>query len=117
MYERFYTSKKPLLINLAERFKDYDISVSKELYEFIHRQECNPHLDWKITELQKGNWNYNLLALNEKVWETAFDRNYINDIFQAEKVELDKIEEGNLKGDGHNSYIGRINTLIEEKLR
>ncbi|MFA6084244.1 hypothetical protein [Mucilaginibacter sp.] len=117
MYEKFYSSKNPLLVNLSERFKDYDISVSKQLYEFIHRQECNPQKDWTFSELRTGNWNYNLLALNEKVWDTAFDKKYINEIFHEEKVDLDKIEEGNLKGDGHKRYIERIDTLIDDKLR
>ena len=117
MYEKFYASKSPLLINLAERFKDYDISVSKELYEFIHREECNPQRNWKTSELQTGNWNYNLLALNEKVYEMAFDKSHLDKIFHSEKVELDKIEEGSLKGDGYKNYLEGINTLIAEKLR
>ena len=115
MYDRIYKSENAMLIKLAEQFKDKDITISSELFEFIKRKECNTYHNWKINELLTGNWNYTLLALNKGVWENAFDKDYLNNLFQKEKEELDKIDEGKLYGNGYPNYIIRVDSLIQEK--
>lgn len=125
MYNKMYKSKKPILVHLAEEFKNEDISLSKELFDFIKRKECDTMKSWQISEIQTGSWNYTLLSLNKNVWETAFDSQYVSQIFQHEKKELDKIDESKLlvdfksMNDGtdeNTKYIERVNKLIQQKL-
>ncbi len=119
MYNRIYMSKEPILIRLAEQFRQRKIDfarLSKELFEFIKKKECNTECNWKLHELSSGNWNYKLLALNDVVWETAFDINYLSEIFKEEKKELDAIDEGGFSGDGYPNYLIRVDNLIHKKL-
>jgi len=72
MFELFYKSNEAQLINLCERFKNLRISIVKELFEFINREECNSRKLWTINNLERQGLNYILLALNENVWSTVF---------------------------------------------
>lgn len=116
MYYRFYKSENAMIIKLAEDFKKEDNTFSEELLEFIKRKECNPFKNWNIEELLEGNWNYTLLAINQRVWETAFDINYLNNIFHIEKNEIDKIDADKLYSNEFENYYKRIEAIIEEKL-
>jgi hypothetical protein len=116
MYNRLYESKNPMLVKLAEQFRDKDIGFSRELFEFIKRKECNREHSWQLSEIQTGSWNYTLLTLNETVWKTAFDFQYLSRLFQNERKELDAIDEGGLYGDGYPKYLDRVDILIHQKL-
>jgi hypothetical protein len=116
MYNRLYESKNPMLIKLAEQFRDKDIGLSRELFDFIKRKECSTEQSWQLSEIQTGSWNYTLLTLNETVWKTAFDFQYLSRLFQNEKKELDAIVEGRLYRDGYPKYLERVDRLIHQKL-
>lgn len=120
MYNRMYKSKNPILIRLAEQFKKQKIDfarLSSELFEFIKKKECNTIRIWNLNELSSGSWNFKLLALNNVVWETAFDIKYLSDIFKEEKEELDAIDEGSLYDDGYPNYLIRVDNLIHNKFK
>lgn len=119
MYSRIYASNKPILVRLAEQFKKREVDfarLSRELFEFVKKKECNTELTWKLNELSSGSWNYKILALNDNVWETAFDVNYLLEIFKDEKRELDTIDEGGLCGEGYPNYLIRVDNIIHKKL-
>jgi hypothetical protein len=117
MFNKFYSSEKATLIRFAEQFKSKNIVISSELFDFIKRKECDPKHNWEINEIISGEWNYTLLTLNQRVWETAFDKTYLNNIFQREKVELDKIDAGKITSEeGYLNHLKRIDSIIHEKL-
>lgn len=116
MYNRIYESKRPLLLKLAEEFRDSDIALSNELFDFVKRKECNTKKTWQINEILSGSWNYTLLALNKAVWETAFDINYLSQLFKDEKNELNAIDEGRLKEEEYHKYLRLVDELIHKKL-
>lgn len=119
MYERIYSSKIPILVRLAEQFRKCEIDfarLSEELYEFIKKKECDTDRTWQLKELSSGSWNYTLLALNNSVWERAFDIRYISEIFQTEKRKLDAIDESELYSDEYSNYLVGIDNLILDKL-
>ena len=117
LFDRFYKSEDPILIKVAEQFKTKNISLSAELFEFIKRKECNPTCIWDINEIVTGSWNYTLLALNERVWETAFNIDFMNNLFKNEKTELDKIDAGNVSSqEEYFDHLRRIDQLIDIKL-
>lgn len=72
MFDLFYKSNEPQLIILCEIFKNEPMSVTKELFEFLNREECNSSKQWTITDLEKDGLNPVLLALNDNVWEKVF---------------------------------------------
>lgn len=132
MYSRIYESQEPILVRLAEQFRQREIDfarLSSELFEFVKRKECDTKRIWKLNELSADSWwiwtlnglsadscNYKLLALNNAFWETAIDIKYLLEIFKEEKKELDAIDEGGLYGDGYPNYLIRVDNLIHKKL-
>lgn len=115
MYNSLYDSQNPILLKLAEQFKDRDISINSELFDFVKRKECDPRDHWQLNDFLSGSWNFILLALNNSVWKSAFDKNYLSEIFQDDKRELDKIDEGDLFRDDYLDYLRRIDLLIKSK--
>jgi hypothetical protein len=119
MYSRMYESQEPILVRLAEQFRQREIDfkrLSSELFEFVKRKECDKKRIWKLNELAADSWNYKLLALNNAVYETAIDIKYLLEIFKEEKKELDAIDEGGLYGDGYPNYLISVDNLIHKKL-
>jgi hypothetical protein len=72
MFDLFYTSNNPQLIILSEIFKNEPMSITKELFEFLNREECNSSKHWTIADLEQDGLNPVLLALNDNVWEKVF---------------------------------------------
>ena len=116
MYNKFYNSKDPLLIKVSEEFKNKNFEISVNLFEFLKRKECDSKKIWKLNDLLTGHWNYTLLALNQHVYKSAFDENFLSVLFQKEKAELDKIQEEEMNSNGYLEYLSKVDTLIEEKL-
>jgi hypothetical protein len=117
MYDKMYKSKNSRLIKLAEEFKNKEIELSSELFNFIKRKECDTKFDWKLDDLLNGNWNYNLLALNENVWEKAFESEYLNQLFENEKSEFALINANKSHKIGYANHLNKMYNINNEKLK
>jgi hypothetical protein len=117
MYNMLYSSENPILVKFAEKMKSLNIAFSAELFDFVKRRECDAQRNWKTNDFITGEWDYTLLALNNRVWETAFEKHYFNDLFINEMNELENIDAGNFSSEkGYNDHLTRIDLLIKNKL-
>lgn len=112
MLSKLYSSNEPLLIKLAEVTKKRTNSAS-ELFDIITCEECNINKDWTYEEILNKRWNFKLLALNQKVWQSLFSsfrfsfyllslRDGVNTLKTEDSIEV-----------LYDNYIHKINLLIK----
>lgn len=116
-YFKLYNSKNPILVLVAENLRNEHISLSFHLIEFLTRRECSKNFKWTTKDILSGSWNYTLLAINENVYKTVLNDDFLQVLFQVELKESNYIDEGNLMAPDYVKYVRKIDSQIINKLQ
>ena len=111
LFSKFYVSNDSRLIKFAEDLKNYHPMYSEDLFTLISKEECRSAKIWQLSELLDSKWDFRLLALNEKVWQTAFVPQLF--FFQPLINQIGSIDIGEYSKESHFAYVKNVNMLIQ----
>jgi hypothetical protein len=111
LFSKFYLSNDSRLIKFAEDLKKWHPNHSEDLFKIVSMEECSYSKNLQLTELLDSKWDFRLLALNEKVWQSAFEPQL--NFFQPLKNQINSIHIGEYSKESHSAYVKNVNMLIQ----